>query len=413
MSARVFMKRLAAVEIDPARSNQHEFNAGRLRQELGLRGDPCKGSVEFLFYKADDAEPAVVCESYTLYDARRNHPSRTEWRMYYTNRGVSRHAQPDDLMLLFRLDRGSNDLVAVVARMGTNIEGSLVRQLAGCEPEELVKDDFFDSRTVDPETRRLLLKVLGRPEPQADIGTYELASHPLFQRATTEERMPKTAEMADAALSILAGIGVTEQQPDEFIHLALEAETALFMAIEEKLGNMRLSRLLMQGGSDFHALMGLAMSFLQSRRSRRGQSLENHFRSLLQRLKIRHGYQCMTEPGKKPDFVFPSCAEYHNRGYPGSLLRMVGCKTVVRERHAQWLDEAKRVPFKFALCVDDGLTDALVGRYEGKLRFFMPTRLLDATYAVRAIRPLLGSVGDLIGELQRATVIGKARNPRN
>ena len=100
MSARVFMKRLAAVEIDPARSNQHEFNAGRLRQELGLRGDPCHGAVEFLFYQADDAEPAIVTESYTLYDARRNHPSRTEWRMYYTNRGVARHARPDDLMLL-------------------------------------------------------------------------------------------------------------------------------------------------------------------------------------------------------------------------------------------------------------------------------------------------------------------------
>ena len=92
---------------------------------------------------------------------------------------------------------------------------------------------------------------------------------------------------------------------------------------------------------------------------------------------------------------------------------MVGCKTVVRERHAQWLDEAERIPFKFALCVDEGLSDALVVRYEGKLRFFMPTQLLDSTYAARAIRPVLGSVTDLIRELQTATVIGKARNPRS
>ena len=79
---------------------------------------------------------------------------------------------------------------------------------------------------------------------------------------------------------------------------------------------------------------------------------------------------------------------------------MVGCKTRVRERHAQWLDEAERIPLKFALCVDDGLTDPLVSRYKGKLRFFMPAPLLDSTYAARAIRPLLGSVADLIGELQ-------------
>ena len=353
--------------------------------------------------------PAIVTESYTLYDARRNHPTRTEWRMYYTNRGVARHARAGDLMLLFRLDIEATDLIAVVARRGTNVERALTRLLAGVDPEELVDARFVDSTIVDSETRRLLLRVIGRPEPQGDIKTYPFASHPLLQQAVHQERMPTTAAMARAALGVLADLDVTEREPDDFIYMALEAETALFMAIEEKLGNMRFSRVLMQQGSDFRALMGVALSFLQSRRSRRGQSLENHFRSLLKRLRIPHGYQCTTEPGKKPDFVFPSCEDYHDPTFPRDSLRMVGCKTRVRERHTQWLDEAERIPLKFALCVDDGLTDALVGRYEGRLRFFMPTQLLDSTYAARAIRPLLGSVADLIGELQAAAVIGNAR----
>ena len=364
--------------------------------------DPCQGDVDFLFYKADDAHPVIVRERYTLYDARRKHPSRTEWRMYYTNLGITRHAQIDDLMLLIRPDPVSKHLVAVIARRGTSVERSLVRQLASREPEQLVKDLFVDSTIVDSETRRLLLRVIGRPVPQGDIKTYPFTSHALFQQAVDQEKMPTTAAMANAALGVLTDLDVTEREPDDFIYMALEAETALFMAIEEKLGNMRLSRVLMQKGSDFHALMGFAMSFLQSRRSRRGQSLENHFRSLLKRLRIPHGYQCTTEPGKKPDFVFPSCESYHDPTYPSDSLRMVGCKTRVRERHAQWLDEAARIPFKFALCVDDRLTNALVSRYEGKLRFFMPTELLDSNYATRAIRPLLGSVTDLIGELQAA-----------
>ena len=400
MSARVFMKRLAAVEIDPERSNQHEFNAGRLRQELGLRGDPCRGAVEFLFYKADDAEPVIVTESYTLYDARHSHPSRTEWRMYYPNRGVARHARTDDLMLLFRLDVEVTDLIAVVARRGTTVERALTRLLAGVDPEELVDARFVDSRAVDPETRHLLLRVHRRPELQADINTYASASHPLFQRAASEGSMPRTAEMASAALNIVSDMGITEERPDEFIDVALRAETALFMAIEEMLGNKELAELQMKGRLDFHAAMRLTMSFQQSRRSRRGQSLENHFLTLLDRLEIPYGYQCITEPGKRPDFIFPSCDAYHDPTLPGNRLRMVGCKTRVRERHAQWLDEAARIPVKFALCVDDGLTDALVSRYEGKLRFFMPAQLLDSTYAVRAIRHLLGSVTDLIGELQ-------------
>ena len=379
--------------------------------ELGLRGDSCQGNVDFLFYNADDVQPVIVRERYTLYDARLSHPSRTERRMYYTNLGVTRHAQVDDLMLLFRPDPVSNHLVAVIARRGTAVERSLVRQLASREPEQLIKDLFVDSTIVDSETRRLLLRVIGRPVPQGDIKTYPFASHALFQQAVDQERMPTTAAMADAALGVLTDLDVTEREPDDFIYMALEAETALFMAIEEKLGNMRLSRVLMQRGSDFHALMGVAMSFLQSRRSRRGQSLENHFRSLLKRLGIPHGYQCTTEPGKKPDFIFPSCEDYHEPTYPSDSLRMVGCKTRVRERHAQWLDEAARIPLKLALCVDDGLTDALVRRYEGKLRFFIPTQLLDSTYAARSIRPLLGSIADLIGELQAATAIGKAPKP--
>ena len=81
--------------------------------------------MEFLFYKTDDAEPVIVTESYTVYDARRRHPSRTEWRMYYPNRGVARHARAGDLMLLFRLDVEATDLTAVVARRGTTVERAL------------------------------------------------------------------------------------------------------------------------------------------------------------------------------------------------------------------------------------------------------------------------------------------------
>ena len=43
--------------------------------------------------------------------------------------------------------------------------------------------------------------------------------------------------MASAALDIVSDIGITEERPDEFVDLALRAETTLFMAIEEMLGN--------------------------------------------------------------------------------------------------------------------------------------------------------------------------------
>ncbi|MDE2805522.1 MAG: type II restriction endonuclease [Gemmatimonadota bacterium] len=182
--------------------------------------------------------------------------------------------------------------------------------------------------------------------------------------------------------------------------MALEAETELFMSIESRMGDRALEEAVKEGRYDFHKVMQICTSFSQRRRSRRGQSLENHFRFLLEELRIPHSYQCTTERGRKPDFVFPSCEHYHNPGFPASHLRMVGCKTLVRERHTQWLGEALRIPLKYALCVDPGLSDRLVARYRKRLRFFLPRRLLDATYADREIGGLLGSIDDLLDELR-------------
>ena len=403
MSVRVFMKRLADVEINPQLSNQHEFNAGVLRRELGFEGDPTRGRVEFLFYKTDGAEPVVVRESYTLYDARRNTPKRTEWRMYYTNLGVAAHARVDDLMLLFRPNSSSTDLVAVVAREGTAVERALAKQLAGCEPEELGDRLFVDSRNVDANTCRLLLRALAGSVSPADVTDAAIRSHPLFQQSVDYGIMPSTTAMASAAQQIVTDHGVTSSEPDEYIRMALEAETDLFMSIEKELGDRKLAQVVKEGHLDFHVVMGICTSFSQRRRSRRGRSLENHFRCLLEDLEIPHGYQCATEGGRTPDFIFPSCEAYHDPSYPSELLRMVGCKTVVRERHTQWLEEADRVDMKYALCVDPGLSDRVVRSYRPRLRFFVPQKLLVDTYAAREIRGLLGSVADLIDHLRFAT----------
>ncbi len=393
------MKRLAAVEIDPSLSNQHEFNAGMLRRELNLAGNPCRGGIDFLFYVGDDRAPVSETERYTLYDARLNKPRAAEWRMYYTNAGISEHAHPDDLMLLFRPDPSSNDLVAVIARHGTEIERALSLDLARREPEELVGMFFADSDSLNPQTISVLLQVLRRPEPQVALEEYDFAGHPLLVHAVDRGAMPTTGEMADAAQSIVAETGASPDDPDNFLDSSLAAETALFKAIELELGNRRLAAIPEDDRLNFDVLQSFFMSFLQSRRARRGQSLENHFRYLLNALRIPHSYQCRTEGGKTPDFIFPSCDSYHDPTFPDDRLRMVGCKTKVRERHAQWLDEATRIRLKFALSVDDRLTDALVRRYESRLRFFMPRRLLDSAYVGREIHPILGSVADLITEV--------------
>lgn len=436
MSYRICLKRLVAVEIDSSASNQHEFNAGLLRRELGLEGDPAKGEIDFLFYLTDDAAPLTAQEHYTLYDSRRGKPRSAEWRMYYTNRSVIEHAEAGDLLLILRPSASSTRLVAVVARRGTEVERALSQRLAGDSDAGIEGGRFVDSPSVDAETGLMLLRWLQMGDsavthplvapawpplpdsalvvherPRRDLGDYDFAAHPLFASAVADHAMPSTADMAAAAQGIVTEIGITAHEPDDYIHNALEAETGLFTGIEKALGQRDLERLYAEVGLDFNAFVDLIQRYLQRRRVRRGQSLENHFRRILLDLEIPHTYQCKTEGGKTPDFIFPSGEDYHDPDFPDDRLRMVGCKTRVRERHSQWLDEATRIRLKYALCVDGQLRDNLLRNYEGSIHFFLPKPLLDVVYEGRHTRHLLGTVADLIHELRTASGNARSNSP--
>lgn len=401
MSVQLFMKRLVDVEIDPSRSNQHEFNAGRLKKALGFK-DTTRGTIDFLFYLDDDSPPETVEDEYTLYDSRKDQPHRSaEWRMYYREKAVSTYARRDDLLLVFRPEPRGTDLLAVVIRPGTAIERELVRSLAEREPDELLTYLSIDAEELDREAAETVLAPLDAAPPEAE--TRDVRQHPLFLEAVEQGKVPPTKRMAEAAQDIIRVDGVTAADPDDFLYHALEAESGLFFAIESTLGNSALAELREEAGAlDFESVMEFAQSYAQSRRSRRGESLQNHFQELLEQREIPHSAQCTTEPGKVPDFIFPSCQSYHDEAFPAVTLRMVGCKTKVRERHKQWITEARRIRLKYGLCHDRGLTDTLIQQYEGELRFFLARELLETTYADRACRPLLGSVGQLVADLEAA-----------
>ena len=91
-------KRLSAVEADPTRSNQHEFNGvQQLRQMLGEHKHTF--DAEFL-YLDDDEEKILKAEGFvTWYDAREAHPTRTEYRLYFPTTSVSQIASAGDLVV--------------------------------------------------------------------------------------------------------------------------------------------------------------------------------------------------------------------------------------------------------------------------------------------------------------------------
>jgi hypothetical protein len=388
-------KRLAAVEIGGT-SNQHEFNAGRLRNLLGFT-EKTSGALTLLFYKS--AEPLIIESEYTIYDAREG-TSRTEWRLYYKANAIQDFAEADDLLILIRPDEHSFDLHAVIAPQNSQIEIELRNAFSIGDHETL--------RTfarVEPKTSPAQI-ALDLAAPIVEVGRSfgDLTKHPLVETAVTEGRMPSTTTMASAADALVAECYGASLNPDAWIDAALNAETALFEGIERGLGQKQLDELI-DAGADYADVVAFALGKLQSRKTRRGTSLQNHFAALLDRSAVPYTAQCTTENKEKPDFIIPSCAAYHDPAFPADRLRMVGCKAKLRDRWRQYLAEAERIRVKHHLCLDPDLSDDVINNMHAQnLRTCMPKRIIEEAYAKRDVVRKLMTVEELISELRSASV---------
>ncbi|WP_040852396.1 hypothetical protein [Thiorhodospira sibirica] len=102
------IKTLSAVEARPERSNQHEFNGVKqLKDMFGLAG--FEKAAKFSIRGTDIAEHANV----TWYDARENHPTRTEHRLYFQTNRVMQRAQEGDNILIGFDNQGDLNLILI------------------------------------------------------------------------------------------------------------------------------------------------------------------------------------------------------------------------------------------------------------------------------------------------------------
>jgi hypothetical protein len=366
---------LATVEVKPTKSNQHEFNAGLLRRALGIDADKVAGPFTLLFFTDDTGTPVVDESEYTLYDARqRKHATRgPEFRLYYGSVVVERYARPGDLFVAYRPGRGSQ-LVGVVARSGTAAERELMDALQLGDVKALKR---FVGASAAPPTARTAAALGIASGDYSPVN--ELESHPVVREAARLKTVPPSKVLAEAGRALSEELHGARLDPDDFLHFAEKAETDLYMASEEVVHGARIKALAATSLGD---LMAATMRIAQSRKSRRGQSLQNHFAALLDREGIPYTPQCLTERKEKPDFVIPGEAEYHDPSFPGSGLRMVACKSKVRDRWRQVLHEAARIDEKYLLTLDDRLTADSLDEMKAKgIRLFVPRRVRDEAYA--------------------------------
>jgi len=137
----VVLKRLTAVEADPARSNQHEFNGvSALRS---MFGDAEKKAIPAEFIWAPD-EAAILIERgfVSWYDARARHPTRSEFRLYYAGNAVTSRARDGDLLMI---GKRRTDRVAILIAPAAGEASRRLLSMAGIDmlpPSGFVRVDL-------------------------------------------------------------------------------------------------------------------------------------------------------------------------------------------------------------------------------------------------------------------------------
>src|SRR5690606_6484065 len=96
----VAAKTLVQVDLPERGSNQHEINGVAALRDFFQTDEKIRRTIRWR-YLSDEEEPFEDDGQVTFYDARADHPTRTEWRLYYQGHSLSR-AKPGDTLLLIR-----------------------------------------------------------------------------------------------------------------------------------------------------------------------------------------------------------------------------------------------------------------------------------------------------------------------
>lgn len=342
-------KRLVPGEVDSGVSNQHEMNGvHRWRHILG--NDERQFNARMAYLADDDDEPVTDEVVLSWYDARKKKAHRRpEFRLYYPDNEIIRLAAPGDLCIMAR--RSDDSLLMLIAEAGSTVERQLqwlfglgadggttlpVHQLNPGDGQEIgvaagqvlamlgVEADLTDTSFLEA-----MLNTFGAKFPGTNVFSN-------YARATS----PPVDIMAD---------------PDAALKMFMDHEEMLFRTLEKHIVEERLG----QGFKDVDEFFEASISLHNRRKSRTGYAFENHVLHILTAHGIRVEKPTVKNAlsdGTRPDFVLPSVAAFNDPTFPEDRLTILGAKSTCKERWRQVLAEAKRVPQKYLITIEPGLS---------------------------------------------------------
>lgn len=380
----VAAKRLSVVEADVITSHQHEFNGvGGLRDILGEPDGKVVYDAKLLYLTDSDDEPIVEDSTLTWYDARQKGRlergiDRYEYRLYFKTTNVSLNAAAGDLLVIAKRRDGS--LLVVIAEGGSSIDKQ-IEWLFGfadlAHPGFSVKSELETEQDRIEFASRFILESIG-VVVETSAATYLDVMLEKFKG-----KFPTTRDFSAYARSTLSDLDARED-PDIVLMTWMEREEILFRTLERHLIADRLSNGFVgdkAAGVDVDGFLSFSLSVQNRRKSRVGLALENHLELLFKENGLLHTRTAVTENKSKPDFLFPSVAEYHNPKFDPLNLTMLGVKSTCKDRWRQVLAEADKVQDKHLLTLEAAISTQQTDEMANKRLQLVLPRGLHKTYS--------------------------------
>jgi len=157
---------------------------------------------------------------------------------------------------------------------------------------------------------------------------------------------------------------------DDLLVKCFNVEYRLFRMVERQICQSDVVRVF-ASVDDF---LRTAARIMNRRKARAGRSLENHFEYLLNRAGI--PYSMRPPVDGRPDVIIPGREQYEDPRYPVDTLFVVGIKTTCKDRWRQVLNEARRVPAKHLLTMQQGISlNQLREMHQANITLVVPQRL--------------------------------------
>ena len=345
----VAFKLLSEVEANPNSSNQRELNGVKALQQLFPGNEQRKIAATVMWL--GENEVVSSDSELTWYDARRNHPTRSEFRLYFQPNDAMSKARPGDALLVAKKKRGG--VLVIVA----SPETTAYRQVAwlfgltcqlstslGVERIQGTRDTRLDF------VARSVLEQLG-----VDVRPVEGDQ---LQQMINQfgNSFPSSREFSAWARSCAAQISV-QDDPDEALMLWLDSELMLFKLFERHIVSSRLEAGFAPGGrADVDEFIRYSLGVQNRRKARAGLALENHLEEIFRQMQVPFERGVVTERRNCPDFLFPGAIAYHDPNYPSDKLVMLAAKASCKDRWRQVLNEAARIPIKHLLTLEPGIS---------------------------------------------------------